>query len=447
MAIAFYVIGVTFKETAVVFGALYILYFSIELYHGGSFVSYARSVLCNRKSVELLLLLCTMTALLVIYITSAWSNLNQPIVNTLTYAGLLTGIKGLLIFIFDFHVWDLDLTQKTYYANIYFARYMDVVMFSSIIFSASTAYLLFIKDGPYNFSFKKPFIFLFIATLFCLILPLGWGAGNPWHFNLALIMIGLLSGFSFEYIFFQFTKSLKKINFVGILLAVCIGLTTVYTNLIQTRYYESSLPPLYNAVFNPPALKGVLTKDSLLIVEDSLMRNPYAFGAAVFPASVLHLLSPSKYIDLMVHQNVFFVNTDPDFSGSLFKWAYLNANFKEQIVPYRVDHLELVTTSLLYQWLQHYDNVYYITYDMQGNWHDLTSTFKKYLLAEKIKRGLVVRNYHSVNISLLKRKFIRTVLLPAGDVSNSQLQCDQEKSCIVYQFTNEKSVSKCDLYN
>lgn len=447
LALLFYIIAVTFKESSVMLGGVYIAYLCIALYQGGSLIANMRRIITNKQLVELLLLLCAITIFMGFYVTSAWPKANHPLTKIFLLTGLLSGMKGFTAYLFNWHIMDLDLIQQYYFAaKIYFGSYMAVIMTSAVVLTITTGIML-LKDKK-NTIFRKPFIFLCVAALLYLIIPFGWGAGYPWHFNLSLMMLSLLFGFSAEYVATEFSQAQAMINKVGAGIAVFIAFTSFYTNERQVEMYKPHLPTeiIHQAMWKPPVLNGQLRKGRYLIVEDSYVKNSYSFGASFYPFSVLYQARQSGYVSYMTNLKNYFLEVDPNYSGSLFKLAYQQPDFKEQVIPYQIDHLELVITPLLYQWLQHYPDIYYIRYDKKGGWHDLTDKFKQNLLAEKARRGLNVRHYRSETMgSMIAHELIRSVMLPSGDETACQYFCDLEKGCQSFRFTENKPIAKCEM--
>lgn len=447
LSLVFYFIAVTFKESAIMAGPVCMMYLLIQLNHSERLMQYARRIIRDKRSVEFILLFGVALVMVAMYLFSAWPDMRQAQINaqSLSLTGMISGINGLLYYVFNWHILDLARNQQLYFgAKIYVSQLMSGIVFLSISFTIS-AMILLGKNAAAT-QFKKSVLFLGMATLCFLILPVGWGLGYPWHYNLALMMLALLVGFSVEYVFREWPLKLLSINAAGILITLIIAAAAITTNIVQASYLKGDMPPLYAAVMHPPVLSGTLNNGSLVIVGDNMTMNAYALGAASYPCRLFYQTSYKRYVLAAISNKFYYFHINPDFDASLFRMAYQQPGMKEQVVPYRVDHLELVNPSLLYQWLQHYRDIHFITYDNQGNWHDQTNQFKHNLLAEQQRRHMQVRNYHHLNNRNADIKPLRMVMLPGNLETDCQYFCDTEPKCSSYRFTQMIDVSRCEMY-
>lgn len=447
LAFAFYFIAMTFKESAIMAGPVCMMYLLIQLNQNEQVSHHLRRVMRDKKTLEFILLFGVALLMTAMYLSSAWPNMRQAQINSqsLSMAGVISGINGFLFYILNWHLFTLAPYQQLYFgAKIYFSLLMSVIILLAIGFTISAMIMLF--KNKTAVSFKKSVIFLAVASLCFLVLPVGWGLGYPWHYNLALMMLALLVGFSVEYVFRQCYLTQLSINVAGVLIALTLGVTATATNMVQANNLKGDMPPLYAAVMRPPLMSGALNNNSLVIVGDSIERNAYALGAASYPCRLYYQDSNKRYILAALSNQFYFYHVSPDFDASLFRMAYLLPGMKEQVVPYQVDHLEQVNPSLLYQWLQHYDDIHFLTYDNQGNWYDLTKQFKQSILAEKQRRHLQVRNYRRLSDDKVNAKPLRMVMLPGNLETDCQYFCDTEAKCNTYRFARTINISRCELY-
>lgn len=452
-----YMIAATFKEAAVMLGGVYIIYFCISKYNGQKISTYLRAILFNKQALQIVALITVVTISLGIYLTLAWSQSSNPVREVMAVDRVLASIKSFMIYIFS---WTF-LAKKAFLGTAYqdfdsiwrmieFPFYITTLMFSSAIISMSAAVLL--AKSNINIEFKKSFLFLCAAALLFMVIPLGWGIGAPWHFNLTLAMLGLIFGFSAEYISHEFIHRPSIIKWGGMFVAACIGLTSVVTNLSIVHSYQSHPmldKPLTlgrNGFVNPPSLSEKLTNQSLLIVEDSIFKYPYFIGAGFYPLQLYYLANRNFYLRIITEPTHFFLPLDTNYNGSLFKWAYNHPNIKEEVVPFSLNDLSRVTPSLLYQWLVHYPDIFYIAYDDHGQWHDMTNQFKSKLLLEQKRRKLIMRHFSVNTQQRVNLTFLKEVALPAGDPVSCQFICDQAKGCNSYRYTPDNMIAKCVLF-
>jgi hypothetical protein len=104
-------------------------------------------------------------------------------------------------------------------------------------------------------------------------------------------------------------------------------------------------------------------------------------------------------------------------------------DLKEEYFPFQIEDMKNVPDAAIYDWLQHFDNIFCLGYDKNGVWSDRTALFKKNLLIEKKHRHLVVNQYRLLPAMGIAGNglYAKTVSLP--EVMSCQQQCDQDKHC------------------
>jgi hypothetical protein len=197
---------------------------------------------------------------------------------------------------------------------------------------------------------------------------------------------------------------------------------------------------------NPPHLPASFNQNSLLVVEDSAKEHSdYELGDSVYPYLYLrdidfHRVIPGK----SVYQYPYV------YGGTLFRWAYLMPDLKEQVFPFQVEQLqEMTDLEILHNWLQHFDTIFCVGYDAKGNWHDRTAEFKRNLMREKIRRHLVVNTYREIPDSRLEGELFQRVNLPIPDSGLCRFFCDKTAGCRGFTYLNKKEQphSQCRLFS
>lgn len=452
-----YIVAVTFKEPALMLGVVYLAYLCLSVCQSQPPLLNLRRIVFNKQILQLIFLLMALTVMLSGYLTLGWPSSHNPVSKVFVVSKSMKSIRNFLIFIFNWNIlagqqesWGVGKEYMRIWRTIVFPGYAAVIMFISLILSISAGILLY--KNKLNADYKTSFSFLIIAAILFLVIPLGWGVGAPWHYHLTLVFLCLLIGFSVEYLGNIFIADQSRLRIISVLIAAGIALSAVPTNIAIINYYHSipaisqPLALIHNAVFAAPRLPGKFAKNSLLIVEDSIYKSSYLLGSGYYPLQLYYLTNINYYMQLVREPTHFFLPVDVNYSGSLFTWAYLRADLKEEIIPFTLDTMNVVTSPLIYQWLQHYNRIYYLGHDAQGHWYDLTNNFKQKLLAEQKRRRLVSRQFIPANLNLAGRVQIRELMLPAGDVLACQYVCDQEKGCGAYRYLPQKPVAKCQLY-
>jgi hypothetical protein len=238
---------------------------------------------------------------------------------------------------------------------------------------------------------KKAFLFLLLAAIAFLLLPVLWGRARPWHLALSLVFVSQLFGFGVAYGCRLLSMTARRQRLIGLSVAVLAALLTLQVVTQNVRFVDQgengfALRLNRNAVLFPPKLKQPLTADTVLVVEDSLLHNDYLLGDSVYPDRLYGGRFAIQY--WMPFKG--FYQFPTSYGGTLFRWAYLFPTLKEEVYPFQIDHLQTVSTVTLSHWLQHFDHLVCLGYDSQAAWHDRTIAFKKQLLQEKARRHLRV---------------------------------------------------------
>ncbi|EKD70406.1 MAG: hypothetical protein ACD_46C00541G0004 [uncultured bacterium] len=455
-----YVIATTFKESAVMMAAIYALYFVITFY--------SVNLYKNKQAIELLLLLACLGIVLGLYLISAWSLGYHPAKKIMTMYDIRASAKDFLRYVFNIQ---LAITPKEAERNYQllwrttaFTPIATAIMWLGSLLTMGVIYKtasfprkresiavdprLRRDEVRYSqfYQHNKSIIFLLSSAILFLIIPLFWGEGMPWHFNLTLIMLSMLMGFSVEYCCHRFFK--KNGEIIGYSLALLIGLSTLLTNQLSIQQYQEYpvaklvLKTLRNAIFYPPNIKNQLRDDSLIVIEDNTINNSYLLGAGAYP---FYLANYSEYIKHdTLHKND-FITTVPSFNGSLFRWAYAKPAMSEEVVPFQIELMAAVENEIVYQWLLHYKNIFCLSYDENGEWHDKTKEFKAKLLEEQKRRHMIVHEYYPLKKS---QKIIMTQKknLPFPDVNLCRYLCDQRQPCDGFFYTANQVKIECDFY-
>jgi hypothetical protein len=265
-------------------------------------------------------------------------------------------------------------------------------------------------------------------------------------------------GFSTEYLCRRLIGSKVLANVFCFFLALAIGLTAIEVNQLNIQYItrEQGFPLAVgrNAVLNPPDIKSKLNADSVLVVEDSLIHDAYLLGASIYPYYFsFKLNSPNLDADEEQYgaaKKTMFIQQQPIYNGTLFRWAYLMPQLQEEVYPFSVERMEEVPDVILYNWLQHYDNIVCLGYDAQANWHDRSELFKKNLKLEQARRQLIVNQYNLQPATAFEGRVMNKMTLPFPAPQLCQLECDQHAQCkgftYLYLEKEHSTINECLFY-
>ena len=381
-ALFFYVFSITLKEIAIMMAASMICYFLILFDNNQSGFAYLRDVFRNKQIRRLFFLLSTCAILSTLYITVTWRYVTNPalnvpfIKNVSYYSQILLGILE-------------NQTSRDLWSGIYkihfplFSRF--IVWTFLLLLVVATIKLIKISSSEFIIKqYKKSLSFLFFSAGIFLLLPLFCG-GWAWHLNLTLVFLSIAMGFSFEFVSRFYLSRTKNFTIIwGEIVASLLGLSlipVIYAHTENSALYPQLLISLNrNAILEPPDLKNKFTAHSVLIVEDSKPYGWFTFGDAFY------LFKTEK--ELAKYQNGYFYKANHFYNGTLFRWAYLMPELKEQVHPFKIDKMQMVADDVIYKWLENFNDIFCVGYDEQSHWHDLTDRFKANLLKEKNLRGI-----------------------------------------------------------
>jgi hypothetical protein len=457
LAILFYMIAITFKEPAIMLGPILASYLMITFYHREPVKVYIHNFFRHKDAVKIVLILAIVSVTLLSYLTMAWISWSNPLSDGVSKKEMLASAKSFLYVLAGAQNYYSD---KDLYAPGVLWRHNPVPLSTELLLWGLLALTLgsvirisFYKNVTDVLNYKKSLVFILLAIVAFLILPIGWGVGMPWHASLALAMLGLALGFGADFFWREVCRNKRIASAICVSLALCVGLNTIAVNNATIKFVSASTDYLFyglvhNAVFNPPPIKDKLNADSIIVVEDSQPMGDYAMGDGSYPFFVMQ----NKKFDFhafMQFQQFLYLQYKPVYNGTLFSWAYLMP-LREELYPFKIQQMAQVPDEIIYNWLQHYNNIFCLGYDHHLNWHDRTDDFKKTLLAEKIRRHLIVNEYQSAPMAALTGEISFSLKLPYADSQLCQGICDKKELCKGFTYVNaqlgRESVTKCNFY-
>jgi hypothetical protein len=433
----FYFVAITFKETALMLGPVLVCYLLLAWKQGA------------REKYQVLVVLTTFSIIMGVYLSMQWPQFLPPTHTAPILQSIPVVFNKLIkiLFCLPFNI----IPHAASYVN-------QNILWELLAFPAiSRAWLwiflsLAIVSGFMKLNtYRKPFLFLLSAAGLFLMLPVLWSHAMPWHLGLTLVFCSMLMGFGFEHVLRIYLVDTQWVNWVGVVCAGLIGLTTVLVTaeniqLIQHEKRGFALLLDRNAVLHPPAIQNQLNTDSVVVVADSTVHNDYLLGDSTYPYVWL-----GQY-DLMRKEKISASFEYPYvYGGTLFRWAYLKPNLKEQLYPFAVDKMgEIPDNEVIYNWLQHFNNIFCLGYDNAGVWHDQTAEFKANLLLEQARRHLLVNAYQYKPASILAGKQLFAVKTPLPDSGICRMICDKHKNCKGFTYENVTataiSATLCKFY-
>jgi hypothetical protein len=388
------------------------------------------------------------------YMSLAWIGYQHPMLGSVNLQMSLDGLNKYLKIIFSFPynfipgatehssgiLWDISLLP-----------WLDsALMLSTLVLLPLNAWQVFSgKLGLPAHTIKHSLIFLYVSAILFLTLPILWGHAMPWHAGLSLLFLSLLMGFAFECLLQRYVGS-GRANQVAYGMALLIAASTIWVNQINLQAIANN--PLAfdyaldrNAIKHPPALS--LNDDSVVVVEDRMVpHTDYQLGNSVYPFALLGKLDPHRIFNGISTYSFAYV-----YGGNMFRWAYANAHLKEQIYPFRVAEMAKISDpEIIYNWLQHFNNIFCLGFDEHGQWYDKTIEFKQQLLHEQHARHLVVNRYKTVPVGALsgRQLLIQEILQPDSMVCKHM--CDRSKGCAGFTYRNvtqnQAHVTSCNFY-
>lgn len=444
-ALLFYVIAVTFKEPALMLGPVYLIFFLFALYRPQKMAHFFYELSRNKEIIQILILLIATTVTITIYMTLPWPTLTHPAQHQVGMAKMLAAANELFTILFGLQ---FPITQsaallkpKMWWRGIETLWMVRLLTWILLFFTLRSLYFLFKTNT--DFIYKKSILFLCCAVLLFLILPVLWGMGLPWHLSPTLVFFGMLLGFGFEYAF--------RARIIGYAVALIIALFTFKVDAVNVLRYKVSpmakkediLQLIRNAVLYPPLDKNKINAETVLIVEDSTLNNAYALGNSRYPLA--------NTFDYLSRQQWLFMRSDLFYNGTLFRYAYLMPELKEEVYPFQIAHMDRVPSEMIHHWLQHEETILCFGYDANANWHDRTAAFKKALAKEQQKRNLEVYPYHFFPAIELEGKVIEVKDLVSPDPHTCQYLCDQNVICRGFTFNssdiNNRLIRQCAFYS
>lgn len=458
-SLIFFIIAVTFKEPALMLGPVLVSYFFIFFYKT-SLSATLLKLIKNSESRKIIVIITLVSALMALYLTFSWPALALPLRAGIKSAEVWGSIKSFIKILFSLPGnmnWmpGLPLNYVSLQATQIKPQLIHVIVWSFLLATAVSLYQLFGKEnGDEAVVYRKSVVFLSVALLLFLVLPTLWSAGMPWHMHESLVCWSLLLGFGFDFAGKHFVSE-KKLMTIGLSVAVLVGLTTIavdkaYVKIANDRSKSEFFSVLdRNAVFYPPAIGKKLNANSLIVVEDHDMLNDYTLGDSFFSYNAF-IGGNVDFAATEFKEKTIFLKHNPRYNGTLFRWAYLMPHLREEIYPFKIEAMKDVSDNAIYAWLEHFNNIFCVGYDKQNNWYDRTEVFKKNLLAEKIRRHLVVNPYRKLAKQTMTGKTVSKLILPYGDAGLCRTTCDKAKACQGFTYLHVahagRSVSRCDFY-
>lgn len=204
-------------------------------------------------------------------------------------------------------------------------------------------------------------------------------------------------GFSGDYVCKRFIpNSHFAVSLTG-MIALLIALSAFPMNQQAIRGYFNqpenmfSFRVIRNAVFYPPPIQALLKPTSIILLEDSRINNWYLLGAGGTYSGSSFPLPYDGQDNLLKSYYSHFVPIKPDYNGSLFRWAYLMPNIREEAYHFKIEAMNDVPNETIQRWWQNAKDIICLGYDNQGQWHDRTASFQKNLLQEKSEREVFLQ--------------------------------------------------------
>lgn len=436
LSLIFYAIAITFKEGAIMSAGAFLFYFYLSFGSGYPFLKRIKLFFSNKQALQILILLPVIGITLTIYLSMQWAHVKRPFTidrleNYIYYAQTLLGIwqpnecsilSGPKCVLFSFY------TLLTWWGLCLIMIIASHLLFKNQISNSTTI------------EYKKSLLFLWFTAAIFLLLPLIFG-GFSWHLVPTILFFSLSLGFGFEYLGNYFFNQ-KWCHVATVLLILMMAVDTINLNRDHFTKTTPSFMLTRNAILNPPKLQDKLNAESVLVVEEStrfrnflfaqdgtsiekgkifLKENSYYIGDSFFPFAEQATWTKAT--------QGYFLKPGYIYNGTVFRWAYLMPLLKEEVYPFRVEKMEKVPDDIIYNWLQHYDNIYAVGYDEQANWHDITSIFKKNLSKEKIRRHFIVNQYTVLSKKYVNGNDLSAIKLPIPNPQLCQLICDKNPRC------------------
>ncbi len=307
-----------------------------------------------------------------------------------------------------------------------------------------------------NTAAKKSLLFLFVAMVVFMLLPLWWSMGFGWHLSLSFVCEAMIIGFGVEFYARHFLNK-PFINPICISVALFIGLTAYpvdQTNLAHLARTQSGFISRlnHNAVFHPPLLAKKLTDESILVVQDNQNFGDYLIGNSTYPA-LTYAPGKNPNFDFLfsIDQQKIFWRVKPVYSGTLFHWAYFKPELKEEVMSFTNENMNFVPNDILLSWVRHINNIFCVSFDNSANWFDNTAAFKKNVVLEQKRRHLLISQYQVLPVTALHSAAVLYKKLLYPDPELCETICDNTHHCKGFTYTQitkgGKTLAQCFFYN
>jgi hypothetical protein len=442
-----YFVAATFKETTIMLMPVLMTYLYLQVYAKGA-------PLFNKEIIKLSVLLLLVAGLVSTYLSFAWIGYQHSVLGSVNLQASLDVINKLLKIIFSFP-YNFFPGAKEHSGGTLWE--ISILPWLDSALMLSTLVLLPLNVGQVFFSklkrqaqtIKVSLLFLYSSAILFLLLPVLWGHAMPWHAGLSLLFLSLLMGFAFECLLQRYFAENNAARLAyGV--AFLIACSTLWVN--QVNFQAIANNPLAfdyaldrNAIKHPPAL--ALNNDSVIVVEDRMVpHTDYQRGNSVYPYALLRNLDPHRMFKGISTYSFAYV-----YGGNMFRWAYANANLKEQIYPFRVEEMAKIPDSeIIYNWLQHFNNIFCLGFDAKGHWYDKTVEFKQQLLREQQARHLVINQYKALPVAALSGKQLLIQEIQQPDSMVCKHMCDRSKGCAGFTYRNvtqdQAHATSCRFY-
>jgi hypothetical protein len=270
LSILFFVIAATFKEPSLMLGPVLVSYLLIILYERQSLRIFIRGIVSNNELLQIILLMTVTTLFLVCYLTLAWPGLTNPERISTQWTGVWGAIQEYAKIIFSFN-YGAVATEGLYSPTLPLRHLIvpiitRLIMWTLFVSMAGSFFILSRQPANHQIDLlRKSVVFLFVASLLFLILPVSWATGLPWHLSLSFVCLSLMLGFGCDYFILSIVKNKQSVLFSEKLLLILIGISAFVVNQDNIRYLtKTNEGRAYalnrNAVLHPPALQALLNE-------------------------------------------------------------------------------------------------------------------------------------------------------------------------------------------
>ncbi len=439
-----YGIGITFKEGAIILGPLLLTYFFIEFYRQ----------LNNKQSWEIIILLIAATGVFSTYLTMAWPLLGHPFQPSLT---LLERMAVINQYVKDLLGIRINLITSAALVNengriwrhLVFAKSFYIILYPFLLVGIVNVMRMIVTKGCYNI--RSSIIFLSAAMVITLMIPVYWGMALPWHWNLSILFLGMLLGLGVEYFIRQLVlKPIMQKSIYSIILTSFI-MVAIQLNAINLNSFlreDTGMPVTRAAIFNPPNIRAQLNSESIILIATNIDQAAYSFGNSKFD----YLSIPDLDFDWVRLSNaMMYRQFDPYYNGTLFKWAYLIPELREELFLFNVDAMQHVQSFSIWRWHQALANIFCFSADKDFTWHNETDQFKKNLRHEFDQRHLQYNDYDAYYAEKSHGMVFQKLKVNYPDSQLCQFVCDQNIICKAFLYKSEEVnhhlITHCELYN